>query len=95
MDMGLFDKDRKQIDFPLNIKSHEFYKFYLYVGLLIDKNKFKIRNNSLVSKNKIKIMEINKLLAKNGMDIYVKPANYTKAGSGHLTVASNRSQQIF
>lgn len=96
MDMGLFDKERKQIDLPLNIKPHESYKFYLYVGLLIDPNAFKIINNSLVSKNEIKIMELNKLLAKNGMDIYGNPSNYTEIGGGNImTIAPNRSQQIF
>lgn len=96
MDMGLFDKSGKQIEFPLNIEPKNSYIFYLKVGLLIDPRSFGIIKDDFTSKNEITISEVNHLLAKNGMDLYGNPIEYLQDGSVYgITVPSNRSEQIF
>lgn len=96
MNMGLFDKSGKQIEFPLNIKPQESYKLYLKVGLLINPKAFEILNNSSISKNDISIEKLNFLVAKKGMDFYGNAGECIEYGDSYfINITSNRSEQVF
>lgn len=49
--------------------------------MLIDPRSFGIIKDDFTSKNEITISEVNYLLAKNGMDLYVNPIEYLQDGS--------------
>ena len=95
MNMGLFDRSGKQIEFPLNIKPQESNKLYLKVGLLINPKAFEILSGS-ISKNDTSVKELSFLLAKKGMDLYGNPAECIEYGDNYvINITSNRSEQVF
>jgi hypothetical protein len=96
MNMGLFDKSGKQIEYPLTLKPHDSCAFHLKVGLLISPKAFEILKRNFTFENKTSMYNINSLLAKNGTDLYGNSAEYIGEDNANgISISANRSEQIF
>jgi hypothetical protein len=99
MRLGLYDEAGKIVDFPMDMPPQSSSKFHLEVGLVLNEKAFEIIHNNSSLKNETTIREIDRLLAKNGMDIYGNSATYIQSndssGSYDFSVSPNRLEQTF